>query len=603
MSEKKTKPKYSSVENVGWMIANAWRECRSVLLICVIIAVVSVALNLTELFIAPQILQRVENGAEVSSLLLTIAVSSGALFLLMGLKRYFEDNSLYGRIAVRTAIIVKINEKTNTTSYPNMLDSKIQKLRSKAYDATDGNSEASEHIWTTMTTLLTNLIGFIVYLTLLSNLSGLLMLVVIATTVISFFVSRKTDSWRYRHREEAEYDKRFIYIRNKSESVELAKDIRVFGLAPWLQSIYNSILKLYEEFVKKSEKQKLIGNIVDVLLGVLRNGIAYFYLINMALNENLPASTFLLYFTAVSGFTAWITGILNEFAVLHKESLDLNTIREYLDVPEPFRFEGGVPIPDLSSGCEIKLEKVSFRYPDAGKDTIHDLDLTIAPGEKLAIVGLNGAGKTTLVKLICGLLDPTTGCVLLNGIDIRRFNRQAYYDIFSTVFQDFSVLDISVAENVAQRIDGIDRERVDNCLALAGLTEKISELPNGVDTKIGRKIWDDGVELSGGQIQRLMLARALYRDAPMLLLDEPTAALDPLAENDIYVKYNEMTHGKTSLFVSHRLASTRFCDRIIFVSDGHISEEGTHADLLERGGEYANLYEVQSRYYQEGRDF
>ena len=403
-----------------------------------------------------------------------------------------------------------------------MLDSKIQKLRSKAYDATSGNSEASEHIWTTLTTLLTNLIGFIVYLTLLSNLSGLLMLVVIATTVISFFVSRKTDSWRYRHREEeAEYDKRFLYIRN---------------LAPWLQSIYNSILKLYEGFVKKSEKQKLIGNIVDVLLGVLRNGIAYFYLINMALNENLPASTFLLYFTAVSGFTAWITGILNEFAVLHKESLDLNTIREYLDVPEPFRFEGGVPIPDLSGGPEIKLERVSFRYPDAEKDTIHDLDLTIAPGEKLAIVGLNGAGKTTLVKLICGLLDPTTGCVLLNGVDIRRFNRQEYYDVFSTVFQDFSVLDISVAENVAQRIDGIDRERVDDCLALAGLTEKIRELPNGVDTKIGRKIWDDGVELSGGQIQRLMLARALYRDAPMLLLDEPTAALDPLAENDIYVK-------------------------------------------------------------------
>ena len=149
--------------------------------------------------------------------------------------------------------------------------------------------------------------------------------------------------------------------------------------------------------------------------------------------------------------------------------------------------------------------------------------MTIAPGEKLAIVGLNGAGKTTLVKLICGLLDPTSGCVLLNGIDIRRFNRQEYYTAFSTVFQDFSVLDISVAENVAQRIDGIDRERVNDCLALAGLTEKISELPNGIDTKIGHKIWDDGVELSGGQIQRLMLARALYRDAPMLLLDEPTA--------------------------------------------------------------------------------
>lgn len=604
MSEKKTKPKYSSAKNVGWMIANAWRECKSVLLICVIIAVVSVALNLTELFISPQILQRVENGAELSSLLLTIAIFTGALFLLMGLKRYFEDNSLYGRIAVRTAIIVKINEKTNTTSYPNMLDANIQKLRSKAYDATSRNSEASEHIWTTLTTLLTDLIGFAVYLALLSDLNITLMLVVIGTTVISFFVSRKTDAWRYRHREEeAEYDKKFQYIRNKSESIELAKDIRIFGLAPWLQSIYNSVLKLYEGFVKKSEKQKLIRNVVDILLGILRNGIAYLYLINMTLNENLPASTFLLYFTAVSGFTAWITGILNEFAVLHKESLDLNTIREYLDVPEPFRFEGGAPLPDLSHGCEIKLENVSFRYPDAERDTIHDLDLTIAPGEKLAIVGLNGAGKTTLVKLICGLLEPTTGRVLLNGIDIRDFNRQEYYAAFATVFQDFSVLDISVAENVAQRIDGIDRDRVNDCLALAGLTEKVNELPNGIDTKIGRKIWDDGVELSGGQTQRLMLARALYRSAPMLLLDEPTAALDPLAESDIYTKYNEMTQGKTSLFVSHRLASTRFCDRIIFVSDGCISEEGTHTELLERGGEYAKLYDVQSRYYQEGRDF
>ena len=604
MNETKTKAKYSSVENVGWMIANAWRECKSVLLICVIIAVVSVALNLTELFIAPQILQKVENRAEVSSLLLTIAIFAGSLFLLLGLKQYFMDNSLYGRIAVRKAIIVKINEKTNTTSYPNMLDAKIQSLRNKADDATEGNSEASEHIWTTLTTLLTNLIGFIVYLTLLSNLSGILMLVVIASTVISFFVSRKTDSWRYRHREEeAEYDKRFHYIQNKSESVELAKDIRVFGLAPWLQSIYNSILNRYESFVKKSEKQKLIGNLVDVLLGVFRNGIAYFYLIHMALSDNLPASTFLLYFTAVSGFTAWITGILNEFAVLRKESLDLNTIREYLDVPEPFCFEGGMPIPDLSGGCEIALKNVSFRYPDAEKDTIHDLNLTIAPGEKLAVVGLNGAGKTTLVKLICGLLDPTTGCVLLNGIDIRSFNRPDYYAAFSTVFQDFSVLDVSVAENVAQKIDSIDRERVKDCLALAGLMEKINELPNKIDTKIGRKIWDDGVELSGGQIQRLMLARALYRDAPMLLLDEPTAALDPLAERDIYTKYHEMTQEKTSLFVSHRLASTRFCDRIIFVSDGQISEEGTHAELLARGEAYTKLYEVQSRYYQEGRDF
>lgn len=604
MPEKKDKPKYSAFGNVGWMIVNAWKECKSVLFFCAAIAVFSVALNLAELFIAPQILHKIEERASVPSLLMTIAAFSSIVLLLTGGKRYLEDNSLYGRIAVRSAIIVKISGKANTTSYPNTLDPNIQKLRSKAVEAATDNNRASEHIWSTLTTLVTNLAGFAVYLLLFSNLDAVLLAVVVTTAAASFFVSRRADTWRYGHRdEEAGYIRKTDYIRAKSESIELAKDIRIFGMAPWLQGMYGSAIKLYEGFIKKSERQKRIGNIVEVAFSVMRNGIAYCYLIRMALDGHLTASAFLLYFTAVGGFTEWVTGILGEFALLHKESLEISTVREYIDAPEPFRFEGGAAIPLLAGGYEIKLENVCFRYLDAKEDTIHSLNLTIASGEKLAVVGLNGAGKTTLVKLICGLLDPTSGRVLLNGTDIRCFDRREYYAVFSSIFQDFSVLDVSVAENVAQKIVGIDRERVYRCLELAGLTEKIQGLPGGIDAKIGRKVWDDGVEMSGGQIQRLMLARALYRDAPILLLDEPTAALDPLAEHDIYVKYNEMTQGKTSVFVSHRLASTRFCDRVVYVSGGCIAEEGTHDGLLAMGGGYAALYEVQSRYYQEGRDF
>ena len=192
--------------------------------------------------------------------------------------------------------------------------------------------------------------------------------------------------------------------------------------------------------------------------------------------------------------------------------------------------------------------------------------------------------------------------MLLNGEDIRKYNRRDYYALFSAVFQDFSMLEASVAENVSQKVEGIDEARVWACLEQAGLTEKIQSLPDGIQTKLGRQVYEDGVELSGGETQRLMLARALYKDGPILALDEPTAALDPIAENDIYRKYNEMTAGKTSLFISHRLASTRFCDRILFLADGVIAEEGTHESLIALCGGYAKLFEVQSRYYQEGGD-
>ena len=231
------------------------------------------------------------------------------------------------------------------------------------------------------------------------------------------------------------------------------------------------------------------------------------------------------------------------------------------------------------------------------------MNLTVRPGEKLAIVGLNGAGKTTLVKLLCGLLDPTEGTVLLNGRDIRDFNRSCYYDLFSAVFQEFSVLDVTVAEEIAQTAVGIDYEKLADCVEKAGLTSMVEKLPKGLETHVGREVYLDGVLFSGGQTQRLMLARALYKNASILLLDEPTAALDPIAENDIYTKYNEITYGRTSLFISHRLASTRFCDRIIFIADGKIKEEGTHEDLLAMDGEYAKLFEVQSRYYREGKEF
>ena len=596
----KEKPKYNIWQNVCFSVKLAWQTRKRVLVITAAAAILSVLLNLVQLYVAPEILSKVEQQAPLGHLLLTIGGFTAALFLLIGLVDYLDTVRQPGEIDVRTAIIQLMTRKTCETSYPNIRDPKVLKLKEQAGAAVGGNSDAGEHIWKTLTQLLTNLIGFVIYLILLTNLSGFLILVVIATSMIGFFATRYINEWEYRHKEEKEvYEKELSYYKQRAFALEFAKDLRIFGLGTWLRELQNKALKTCEAFITRREKAYLWANIVDVTMALLRNGVAYAFLIWQTLEQSLPASEFLLYFTAVSGFTTWITGILSTFSQLHKESIALSHVQEYLNLPEQFKFDDGIT-PPKADGYMLTLENVTFRYPGTETNILENVNLTIHPGEKLAIVGLNGAGKTTLVKLLCGFYDPTEGRVLLNGQDIREFNRRQYYELFSAVFQNFSIMDTTVAEAVSQTAVETDMVKVDLCLAKAGLKGAISKFPEGINTHIGRQVYLDGVMLSGGQTQRLMLARALYKDGPILVLDEPTAALDPIAENDIYMKYNEMTAGKTSVFISHRLASTRFCDRILFISDGGIAEEGTHEELIALNGAYAALFEVQSRYYREG---
>ena len=601
--KKKEKPKYNMAQNTWFMVKLAWtsRE-KKVLVLGLLSALLTVALNLINLYVSPAVLGVVERHGSLAELAATLAGFVLALMVVSAAANYVSTNVRFGQITVRTEIINLLTRKAAITSYPNWEDDRFQKLLSKASRCTYTNWEATEAVWTTLTNLTANGLGFLIYLVLFARVEPVLIPVILLTAGVSYLIGNRLNGYGYRHREEeAKYDSQMSYIARRAGNFQAAKDIRIFGLRPWLEALNRKALEAYTAFHRKAQGVYFWGAVADLVLTFLRNGIAYAYLIGLVLYSQVSVAEFLLLFTAVGGFAQWVTGILGDCSTLYRQSLDLTTVRECLEYPEPFRFEDGQPLsPKQGEPLEIRLEDVSFRYPEAEKDTLCHINLTLHPGEKLAVVGLNGAGKTTLIKLLCGFFDPTQGRVLLNGQVIRKFNRRDYYRLFSAVFQTFSVFPGTIAANVAQREEGICLEKVKDCLEKAGLREKVESLPQGYETLLNREVYEDAILLSGGETQRLMLARALYKDGPIVVLDEPTAALDPLAEADMYRKYHEMTRGKSSVYISHRLASTRFCDRIILLDGGSICEEGTHQSLLEAGGKYAKLYEVQSKYYQEG---
>jgi len=312
----------------------------------------------------------------------------------------------------------------------------------------------------------------------------------------------------------------------------------------------------------------------------------------------MNAADFILYFGMIAGLTVWFDGIADNLYQFDKINVAFNEMREHIDFENKSNTKPGIAIPEETFSIEFK--DVSYKFIDAEDEFIRNLNLTIRKGEKLAIVGLNGAGKTTLIKLLCGLYRPAGGTILINGHHIDEYNIEDLYSLFSTVFQDITILPLTIKQNIACSLEGADSERLSEALRLSGFGDVADKMTAGIDTYLIKGIHENAVDLSGGEIQKLALARALYKNGKFLILDEPTAALDPIAESDIYRKYNEISGDKTSVFISHRLASTQFCDRIIFLEDGKITEEGTHDELLMKKGKYFELFEIQSRYYKEG---
>ena len=402
--------------------------------------------------------------------------------------------------------------------------------------------------------------------------------------------TRKEQTQNYREQD---------YLLEQSDNPANGKDIRLYRMEGWFMASLRAVFQARWKWRKGLDRRKTAAHISDVLFLALRDILAYTVLVSAFLSGETDAAGF----TFSLGILTTLTALLNEFIKIHSNllfyNIGFNHYRNFMDDDHAPPKGGDAQAASVRRPPKVELRDVTFTYPGAKTPAIDHLSLTLEPGEKIALVGLNGAGKTTLVKLLNGLYRPDSGEILIDGVPVERFGE--YFQLVGTVFQDVNLLPFTVGENLAGR-EKYDPLRVWESLDRAGLRETVENLPKGLDTNLTQQMEKDGIELSGGQRQRLAFARALYKDAPLLILDEPTAALDPLAEADLYHKYAQETSDKTSVFISHRLGSTQFCDRVVYMDGGRVTEMGTHRELLNRGGAYAKLFEVQSSWYTDKKE-
>lgn len=467
----------------------------------------------------------------------------------------------------------------------------------KARAAVSNNTPGLEGMVRDFVTLGENLLGAVVCMMIVGGMNLQLMLLLLLLAVLSAAiwqlangVYKKTEDRR------AKNNRTKWYINTVVENIAAGKDIRVFGLSDWLAGKFAAAIRDNRRNNRKSFAAKSGAEIAEAVLAAARDLICYFYLIDQ-LASGMSVGTFVFSIGLVSGFAAWIAQIAQTYGHCRLDSDMVDTLRAYMEWEEGFRDEGAVPEDGFDS-IEIEFDHVSYTYPDTEKPVLKDISFRLEKGGHLALVGLNGAGKSTLVKLMAGLYLPTGGRVLVNGVDTRELNRAKYASHEAAIFQNPFVLSYTIGENIALAEEW-DEGEVLQAAKLAGLDEKLAKLPDGLHTYLGKDVSDSGMNLSGGEIQKLMLARVILRKASLVLLDEPTAALDALAEDQVYHSYNRTLADKTILFISHRLASTRFCDSILMLDNGRIAETGTHEELMEKDGIYAQLFRVQSKYYKE----
>lgn len=599
---KEQKASHRAFDTAWWVLKREWKYAKPLFLFLVVSALIYVGEQLLTIILSQQTVQQIQSSHSYSHMMLVLGGIITGLCLLKTITNTMATGKWPYESLFREKIRGEFVKKHLSVSYMTAESPKFQDMYRRGQEVlwASGSYSSLTNLAESAVGFIKNIIGYLLFGTVISFVSPWIAILLTASAGVHYYFMQRYVRYEYQNRKNwTPIDRKMDYILGKSRTFETAKDVRIYGLNTWFSDLFQQLAKQRLAWDRKLLKKSFSASMAELVIILLRDGLAYYFLIALTLRGEITADEFVLYFAAIGSFATWVGGIMQAWNTVHAENLKVCDLRDVIEWQEEAWWQGSFD-EEINEACSLELRGVSFSYAGAVKPVLEDVSVKIAPGEKIAIVGLNGAGKTTLIKNICGLYHPTSGEILVDGRPQKQFTRQGYMKLFSVVFQDFQMLQTGIAEMVSSEVpDKTDRKRVQKCLQLAGLWHKIESLPQGMDTPIGRQIYQNGIDLSGGERQKLMLAKAIYKAAPMLILDEPTAALDPIAENEMYQQYHALTKGRTSIFISHRLSSTRFCDRILLLEDGRIIESGSHEELMTLGGRYAELYETQSRYYEE----